>query len=619
MEEQERVNLVIEVIKRRIFALQERVGDLKSEIVEIRKNFWDDVTVNSEDIYEMAETYASMRQQAEILTEREVTHRHDFNQLKSLKRLKSSPYFGRIDFLEDGEKKGDKIYLGIASLIDDEGENFLIYDWRAPVSSLYYDYPPGPAQYKTPSGMITGTLELKRQFIIRDGRIISMFDTGVTIGDELLQEVLGNKADSQMKSIVATIQREQNRIIRNERSAILIVQGAAGSGKTSAALQRVAYLLYRYRETLRAEQILLFSPNPMFNSYVSTVLPELGEENMQQTTFSEYLSHLLSKSFKLEDPFTQMEYTLTAVNKSGYGERMEGIRYKSSREFLHFIDEYAERLKQKGMIFKNLKLRGNVLISSQEISHQFYSYDSYLSIPNRMIMLSEWLLKQLKEFARKERKKTWVEEAIELLDEETYIRAHQNLQKKGRYSEDTFDDSDREQEILSKIVVQKHFRPLRRMVKGLGFVDTKKIYKDFFEQRRNLTPNWFAICEQTINKLDRSELAYEDATPYLYLKEKIEGFHTNNMIKHVFIDEAQDYSPFQFEFLRRLFPRGKMTILGDVNQAIFPHSTESKTLDEEDVLLNQEQREVIVLQRSYRFYPSDCRVYQRVHTRWRCH
>lgn len=600
MEEQERVHQVIEVIKKRISALQERVGDLKSEIVEIRKNFWEDVTVNSEDLYEMAETYASMRQQAEILTEREVTHRHDYNQLKALKKLKSSPYFGRIDFLEEGEKKGEQIYLGIASLMDDEGENFLIYDWRAPVSSLYYDYPPGPAQYKTPGGIIKGTLELKRQFIIRDGQIMSMFDTGVTIGDELLQEVLGNKADSQMKSIVATIQREQNKIIRNETSPVLVVQGAAGSGKTSAALQRVAYLLYRYRETLKAEQIVLFSPNPMFNSYVSTVLPELGEENMQQTTFHEYLTHLLGKSFKLEDPFTQMEYTLTGGHKRGYQERIEGIQYKASKEFLHVIDEYAERLKQDGMVFKNLKLRGKVLVSSQEIRDQFYSYDSYLSIPNRMKLLRDWLLKQLKEFARQERKEPWVEEAIELLDEETYIRAYQTLQKKKRYSENTFDDSDREREMLSIIVVQKHFKPLRRMVKGMGFVNTKKIYMQLFEQVKNLTPNWDAVCAQTIDKLDRSELAYEDATPYLYLNEKIVGFHTNNIIRHVFIDEAQDYSPFQFEFLRRLFPRAKMTLLGDVNQAIFSHATGNQTLIEKDGLYNPEQTEVIVLKRSYR-------------------
>ena len=157
----------------------------------------------------------------------------------------------------------------------------------------------------------TGTMELKRQYQIRDGQLQNVFDTSVTIGDELLQQVLGKGADSQMKSIVATIQKEQNAIIRNDKSRMLIVQGAAGSGKTSAALQRVAYLLYKHRETIKADQIVLFSPNPMFNSYVSTVLPELGEENMQQTTFQEYLEYWLGSSLRPEDPFDQIEYVLT--------------------------------------------------------------------------------------------------------------------------------------------------------------------------------------------------------------------------------------------------------------------------------------------------------------------
>lgn len=187
-----------------------------------------------------------------------------------------SPYFGRIDFSEAGDAAADTIYLGIGSLMEDNG-TFLIYDWRAPISSLYYDGAPGPASYETPGGQITGTMELKRQFVIDNGEIEVMFDTGVTIGDELLQQVLSHSADDRMKSIVATIQKEQNAVIRNDRSRMLVVQGAAGSGKTSAALQRVAYLLYKYREVLQADQMLLFSPNPLFNSYVSTVLPELGK------------------------------------------------------------------------------------------------------------------------------------------------------------------------------------------------------------------------------------------------------------------------------------------------------------------------------------------------------
>lgn len=244
--------------------------------------------------------------------------------------------------------------------MEDNG-TFLIYDWRAPISSLYYDGAPGPASYETPGGQITGTMELKRQFVIDNGEIEVMFDTGVTIGDELLQQVLSHSADDRMKSIVATIQKEQNAVIRNDRSRMLVVQGAAGSGKTSAALQRVAYLLYKYREVLQADQMLLFSPNPLFNSYVSTVLPELGEENMQQTTFQMYLEHRLGHEFQLEDVFSQTESLLNAPDGEEAYIRREGIAYKSSVAFLSAIRQYVNLLEHEGMLFKPLMFQGRPL------------------------------------------------------------------------------------------------------------------------------------------------------------------------------------------------------------------------------------------------------------------
>ncbi|MED4729295.1 RNA polymerase recycling motor HelD [Aneurinibacillus migulanus] len=607
-EEQQRVNRVVGQIGKQIDTLQRQVGEIKAEVVDIRKNFWDDVTVNFDDAHEAAETYASMKQQAEVLSERERSHRHAKERLTTLGRLLQSPYFGRIDFAEAGEKT-ERIYLGIASLLDENGEDFLVYDWRAPISSLYYDYPPGPAQYEAPGGTITGTMELKRQYVIRDSCIRSMFDTGVTIGDELLQEVLGKQANTQMKSIVATIQKEQNRIIRNERSRLLIVQGAAGSGKTSAALQRVAYLLYRYRETLQAEQIVLFSPNPMFNSYVSTVLPELGEKNMQQTTFQEYLERRLGKAFHLEDTFTQMEYTLSAMNEPGYAARIEGIRYKASSDFMETIERYVSVLGKKGMLFKDIKFRGEVILSAEYIKEQFYALDSALRIPNRMKLLADRLLEELKERARLERTKPWVEDEIELLDKEAYLEAYNNLRKKKRYTEDTFDDFEREQKLLAKMVVQKHFKPLQKRVKRLRFLDMVAIYRQLFTDPQYITQftpddelpeHWVDICVQTTERLDRSVLAYEDATPYLYLQEQLEGFQTNTLVRHVFIDEAQDYSPFQFAFIKRLFPRSKVTALGDLNQAIYAHAVVNTGLSALSSLYEKEESEAFVLTRSYR-------------------
>lgn len=607
--EQHRVESVTEIIRARIDEFRGQVSGMHDDIVDIRRNFWDDVTLNFEDAAESAESHASMKQQAEVLSERERSHRHIQEQLKTLLKLEHSPYFGRIDISEQGQQKSEPIYLGVGSLLDESGYEYLIYDWRAPVSSLYYDYGPGPVQYETPSGTIKGEMALKRQFIIRDTQIRSMFDTGVTIGDELLQEVLGKQSDAQMKSIVATIQREQNQIIRNERARLLIVQGAAGSGKTSAALQRVAYLLYRYRGMLQADQIVLFSPNPMFNSYVATVLPELGEQNMQQTTYQQYLEHRLGKTFALEDPFSQMEYTLASHNDEGYEARIAGITYKSGAAFMHLIDSYAAELGQAGLSFKAVIFKGRTLISEVSIAEQFYKLDGSISIANRMRSTAEWMLKELTKLSREERDQDWVQEEIELLDQEAYAKAFEELQRKNRFAGNSFDDFDAERDYLAAMVVQEKFKKLRRRVKRLKFLDVPMVYKRLFDQstlqqsrinRGELPEQWAEISEQTLAKLDGGEIFYEDATPYLYLKEKLEGFHTNTLVKHLFIDEAQDYSPFQYHYLKRIFPNCKMTVLGDLNQSIFAHAVSGNGFEPLSELFSEEETEKIILARSYR-------------------
>ncbi|KRE54246.1 RNA polymerase recycling motor HelD [Paenibacillus sp. Soil522] len=610
-QEQQRVDDVTGIIRFRIEELRKQVGGMRGDIVDIRRNFWDDVTLNFEDPTESAESHASMKQQAEVLSERERSHRHAEEQLKTLLKLERSPYFGRIDLMERGQSKSEPIYLGVGSLLDESGYEYLIYDWRAPVSSLYYDYGPGPVQYETPSGTIVGEMSLKRQFIIRNSQIGSMFDTGVTIGDELLQEVLGKQSDAQMKSIVATIQREQNRIIRNERARLLIVQGAAGSGKTSAALQRVAYLLYRYRGLLNADQIVLFSPNPMFNSYVATVLPELGEQNMQQTTYQQYLEHRLGQTYALEDPFSQMEYTLAAVNDQGYGTRIAAITYKSGVSFMHLIDGYAAELGHAGLAFKAVTFKGRTLIAESVIAEQFYKWDRSVSIGNRMRLTAEWMLKELTRLSREEREQDWVQEHIELLDQEAYAKAYEELQRKNRFAGHSFDDFEAERDYLAAMVVQERFKKLRRRVKRLLFLDVPAIYKRLFENNRSmleclkaaehqLPDKWKEISEQTIVKLNSGTIFYEDATPYLYLKEKLEGFHTNTSVKHLFIDEAQDYSPFQYHYLKRIFPNCKMTVLGDLNQSIFAHAVAGNGFEPLSELYSREETEKIVLTRSYR-------------------
>ncbi|MBP3039833.1 AAA family ATPase [Bacillaceae bacterium Marseille-Q3522] len=592
--EQQRVRLVIEEVEKNINHLMKKSKNIQADAAEIRKNFWNDVTVNLDELDDVIETHTSIRQQSELLSERERSKGHLDKQLKILDKLKNSPYFARIDFKEEEEQTAESIYLGIASLMDQKEEQFLIYDWRAPISSVYYDYVPGPAKYSTPSGEITGELEKKRQFLIKNGKMEAMFDTNVTIGDEMLQAVLGNNANTQMKSIVATIQKEQNQIIRNDHSKYLIVQGVAGSGKTSAALQRVAYLLYKYRETLSSDNIMLFSPNPLFNSYVSTVLPELGEENMQQTTFQEFISARIGRYFKLEDSFEQLEAMLTEKDEEKYNQRVSGIKFKGSLLFKEKIDEYATALQKTGMMFKDIIFRKQKIITKEEISSYFYHLDGSISIPNRIEHVQRWLKEELKLFAKKERKKKWVEDEMQFLEKEDYLRAYHMSQKKAN----DFISFEQEQIILAKWVVNDKLRPVLAKVKRYAFIDLKGMYRQLFENDTLFSlQDGKAIAAFTKEKLARNYLPYEDAAAFLYLQERIEGRKSSTSIRHVFIDEAQDYTPLQFALLKRIFPYSKMTLLGDMNQAIYIKADNVTDLFS---LIETEERETIRLSKSYR-------------------
>lgn len=582
-QEQEWLEQVKEQLIAGIAELEPEVGQLKEQATDIRRGFWEEVTVDTNSQEDFEESFFTITQQEAVLSERERSHARKLRQWKNMQRLLPSPYFGRIDFQEEGQKGAEQVYIGVSSFVAADGLSFIVYDWRTPIASLYYDYPPGHAAFDTPGGRITGLMELKRQYQIRGGQLQHLFDSSVTIGDELLQQVLGQGADSQMKSIVATIQAEQNAIIRNDTSRMLIVQGAAGSGKTSAALQRVAYLLYKHRERLTADQIVLFSPNPMFNSYVSTVLPELGEENMQQTTFQEYLDRWLGAAFRLEDPFDQMEYLLTAQQEEGYAARLKGMEYKASEAFLHALQGYACLLKQEGMLFNDICFRDRVLIPSEQIRAKLYSYDPSIRLPNRVELVQKWLLTELAALQKEEQGAAWVEEEMNYLDNEQYAEVHGKLHRdkgvfdfaekylrlqellvhKREQDEGDFDYAEREQELLGEMIVKEQFRPLRRGIRKFTFIDMAGLYRQLFSDEtayRKMTGEaevpelWPEICAQTREMLDSGTLFYEDATPHLYMQELIEGVRTNTQVRHIFVDEGQDYSMFQYEFLRKLFP-----------------------------------------------------------------
>ncbi|SHF72420.1 RNA polymerase recycling motor HelD [Ornithinibacillus halophilus] len=589
--EQKRVDEVIHEINQKAQELYAKSKGIKESVIELRKTFWDDVTVNIDEPDDIIETEASIKQQAELLTQKESAHGKLDQQLKILIRLKDSPYFGRIDFIEEGLSEKEAIYIGVASLMDRNDEDFLVYDWRAPISSLYYDFPPGKASYETVDSKIHGEIKLKRQFIIRQGKLKGMFDTGLTIGDQLLQNALGNTASTTMKSIVATIQQEQNKIIRNEKSDLLVVQGVAGSGKTSAALQRIAYLLYRYRKELNKDNVVMFSPNPLFSSYITNVLPELGEENVRQTTFLNYLRDRAVGNVEIESPFEQMEYVLTAKGNPDYEIRIENMNYKSSVEFKNHIDDYLLNLIQEGVHFKNITFQGRILISKEEIYEYFYSFDAEISIPNRVERVAKWLLHELRKHQKEEIYNDWVMEQAELLDKEDYLKAYYEEQKVD-------EDINLEEEILRKEIVKRVFSPIKKQVKRFQFVNVlATYYRLFTEWNGNKPIQWEKIANFTAKNITKRFLPWEDAAPYVYFQGKLIGDYSDRSVRHLFIDEAQDYSAFQFAYIRELFPHTRMTLLGDINQAIYANTSKENPLIP-DTMVRKHER--ITLTKSYR-------------------
>ena len=551
---------------------QRAYDGVREDMVQARKDFWEEFRFKPDDIWE---TLGAVLQQNKMLSEGERRYRHAALDLRNLDRLERTPYFGRVDFRERGAEAPEQIYIGVATLRTAQ-DDFLVYDWRTPVASLYYDHGPGPASYLSPAGDVPGEMLLKRQFVISEGRIRLMFDTGVTIGDELLMEALSGHADAEMHSIVATIQREQNLVIRDDRHRLLVVLGVAGSGKTSAALQRVAYLLYRHRETLQAHQMVLFSPNALFNSYVSAVLPELGEEPIHQTTYQAYLDRRLGQTMAVEDAYDQLEGLLAAREPEERAARLEGIRFKASLAFKEVLDRYATRLRSDGMVFAPLRFRGREIVSARDLAQRFAAFGPDVPASTRSNLLRDHLVEKLRRFERQAAQEDWVLDDMQLLGPEEFQDA--DLHRGGRKGA-AMDPLDAVQAHLGGKIAHRSLQAARSWVDQRQFVDLPALYLRIFQDPAfvaalapdaDLPAHWPVICRDTAARLGAGVLSFEDATPFLYLDEQVRGFQVNRSVRHVFIDEAQDYAPFQLEIVRHLFPGASLTLLGDPSQAVSP-------------------------------------------------
>lgn len=536
--ENEWLELVLKEAQRQLEEKLDYKDKFKKDALETQKEMWEEL--GSLSVANGLEQIVSFMGFIDRMKYQKRNHEITRRLQEKYERMLQSPYFGRIDFLENGEEKAEKYYIGLSNLVNQDYD-FLIYDWRAPASSMFYDYEIGKAGYKCVEGTIEGELTLKRQYKISKGKMEYMFDSNLKIDDEILQEILGKSTDSKMKAIVTSIQKEQNKVIRNEEFKNLIVQGPAGSGKTSIALHRIAYLLYKHREKITPQNIVIFSPNQIFNDYISNVLPQLGEDNMLQTTFKEYMHKALGERFIKEDYSDMMEYILTSKQYSDYEIRIRNIKYKSSLEFIEVLKRYAENALKADRNFKDVVFRDKLIVASKDLEELYYKDYINLPLKRRLDKIKERILFLLKPYEKERINEIYVE-----------------LWNTGSFVD--------KMEVKEKAVAltRKETKHIYEEMERITEFDLLDIYKKLFEK---LEPE---IKNYTLKNLENKVLNYEDQVPMLYLKGVFGDLPKTTEIKYVIIDEAQDYTPLQYEIFYQLFSHANITMLGDLNQSINP-------------------------------------------------
>lgn len=488
--------------------------------------------------------------------------------LKALDIMEGNPYFARIDFTEEAEQ--EKLYIGIASLRDTK-ENPMVIDWRAPIANLYYESELGATSYEAVDGWHDVSLDLKRQFKIRDGEIQSMVDTSDTLTDDFLLDILDETSSDKMKNIVSTIQKSQNAIIRDKHKH-LMVQGIAGSGKTSALLQRVAYIIYSNRKWLDPEQVLLFSPNHLFSDYISTVLPSLGESGIPTETFQIFLRRLLPQ-YTIINEMQQEENFLT-------GKENKSNRLKSGISLPAFLDKYAASITELGPLFSDLKITGETIIPKEKIRFWYQETNDQLPMYQRMQLLQTKLLKKIGGLQKDEAKKDWVKAAVEAVIDEVVA------------NDPNFEDTEQNERKLRRKLAQKivadRFKPLVRKIHRYRFINYGKQYLHFLQSvpqsillARNVSPaEWAQNIVEVKQRLRQKELLQEDGVLFFFLMSKIYPVDVYQKARFIFIDEMQDFSPSQVWLLRNLYPRAGFNFCGDLNQKVFDNETIVTLIDQ---------------------------------------
>lgn len=446
-------------------------------------------------------------------------------------RMLLNPFFARVDFREDGSDNLEKIVIGLYSLKGPEGE-LMVHDWRAPVCSLYYDNMPGPVEYQSPSGTIKGEMCLKRQYKMEDGKLKYFVNTDVSIEDELLLDILSGATHRRVRQIVSTIQTEQNKAIRYGNEKLLSVVGGAGSGKTSVAMHRVAFLMYRYRDKLDAKRIMVLSPSNSFSEYISTVLPELGEENVAAVTLYKVISGIVPG--KIEKPLTQTETLLDESNVL----RRDSVRYKSGMEFVRCLQAFTEEYSAQGPVFADISLDENYLANKEELERMYRSDFKLLPPALRIERIGTVLDSRLEKW-------------------EAAILTQYREQLRGKYR-------GKDLEVAARFAVSHRLSGVRRDIRNMLHVSIPHLYAECLKDAPG------KLYENAVKNADSGIVWWEDASAMAYLM-LIMGFaRPDKSMRHIVVDEAQDYPSCALAFLSVYYPLAHVTLLGDPKQRTCP-------------------------------------------------
>lgn len=518
---------VLEKLKARIAQISQSIAEGQKEIEGMHEYYWENYTEMDQYGYENFDNQQALLHQINA-------NEQQLHLKRRFKKMLESPFFGRVDFLYDGEEEPEIFYIGIGNFAEQAGKVPLVYDWRAPVSGLFYDFDKGPASYEAPLGEMTGEITSKWQYKIRRGQMVYQFESDVKIDDEILMAELGSNGSVALKNIIRTIQKEQNAIIRNTKDRIMVIQGAAGSGKTSIALHRIAYLLYHDRKNLKSSNILILSPNSIFADYISHILPELGEENIREMSFDLFAYRQLKDTVSdCEDRYDQIERMLN------YPEMTDYYKEKQSQEFLNRLEGFLTGLEDELMNFHDVSYK-NYTKKESDIIELFYFKFMDIPLLSRMEAVAEYFIDEV----------------------------------------ETLRGTDMEEEERELV-----------MEKFMSMYETRDLYVLYsrFLEREGYPP----LAHEP---LEKRKLRYEDVYPVLYLKYRLLRQNSHTGIKHLVVDEMQDYSRLQYRILRMMFSC-RMTILGDKAQTM-----EEKNQDVMAFLPKIFGRDIrkIVMNKSYR-------------------